>query len=173
MRLFEQVQRRASDSKVAKNEIDILYSVSNALTRAQNHDELLAAVSTYARDSGASSGLLFFTEGNDTAPTALVAASQWENARGKPRRVGDRYLLAAHGVNMIWFTNPTSPTLINDIELDWRVDPATREFYQSWCAIRATAPLPLNNRGRWIGRRRSTGANRIRSMTVIAGCTGR
>jgi signal transduction histidine kinase len=150
MRLFEQVQRRASDLEIAKNEIDILYSVSNALTRSQNHDELLAAISTYARDSGASSGLLFFTEGTDTAPTSLIASAQWENARGKPRRVGDRYLLAAHGINMIWLTNPTSPTLIDDVEYDWRVDPATRTFYQG-LAIRATVLLPLNNRGRWIG----------------------
>ncbi len=150
MRLFEQTQRRASDLEIAKNEIDILYSASNALTRAQNQHELLEAVSNYARDSGASSGLLFFLEGNDSHLETLVATAQWENALGKPGRVGERYIVSSHGVNMIWVSNPSRPTLIDDVEADFRVDPATRAFYES-LNVRATVILPLNNRGRWVG----------------------
>lgn len=150
MRLFEQTQRRASDLEIAKNEIDILYSASNALTRAQNPDALLAAVSTYAHEGGASSGLLFFLEESQNTPQALITVAQWEHANGKPSRVGERYALSAHGVNTIWLSNPTRPALIEDIESDFRIDPATRSFYQS-LKLRGTVLLPLNNRGRWVG----------------------
>lgn len=150
MRLFEQMQRRARDLEIAKNEMDILYSASNALTRAQTQDALLAALSAYALDSGATSGLLFFTDGSDHAPEQLIAAAQWERALGKPNRVGERYTIATHAINTIWLSNPARPTLIEDIEVDFRVDPTTRAFYES-LGIRATVLLPLNNRGRWVG----------------------
>ncbi|MBE2270525.1 MAG: GAF domain-containing protein [Anaerolinea sp.] len=150
MRLFEQTQRRASELEIANNEMDILYSSSHLLTRAQTNDELLAAVSAYALDCGANSGVLFFVEGGEQAPDSLVVMAQWDTLPDAANRGGERYRLSSHTVNQIWLSNPTRPELISDMLIDERLDAATRAFYAS-LNIRATVILPLNNRGRWVG----------------------
>ncbi len=149
MRLFDQMQRRALELEVAMQEIDMLYSASNHLTRAQTPDELLDAVSVYARGSGAVAGALLYLDGADGKPDQMVTVAEWFPDT-VPSRIGMVYDLTEHAINRVWLENPVRPTLIEDTYIDPRIDGATREFYDG-LHIRATVILPLNNRGRWVG----------------------
>jgi hypothetical protein len=49
------------------DEVNILYAASNRLTRASTPTEWLEAISGYARDQGATTGVLMYIESDTTA----------------------------------------------------------------------------------------------------------
>lgn len=154
VRLFEQTQKRAEELEAAKHEMDLLYAASNRLTQSMTPDEWLAAVSDYARDHGANSGVLFYVEAEDerpNAPTAVVIAAEWRHDAASEAAIGKRFLISDHdGFIRRWLSTPNRPTLIEDVLTGENSDPTALEVYRHY-QMRATAILPLNNQGRWVG----------------------
>ncbi|MCU0497103.1 MAG: GAF domain-containing sensor histidine kinase [Anaerolineae bacterium] len=141
VRLFEQTEKRALELEIAKGEIDILYEASSRLTIAVNPTQLLAAVSTYARDNGAICGQLFYLHHADEPNESAELMAEWvsgnsnsnpfaESTRDEPR----------------WYTfgqlamTPDQPILLTDPHL-----------WLQQQQVMSVAVLPLGTRGRWIG----------------------
>lgn len=154
MRLFEQTQKRAAELEAAKHEIDLLYAASNRLTQSMTPDEWLAAVSDYALAHGASTGVLFYVEtgeGGAGVPESLLVAAEWRRDVAGESAVGKRFGIPDYdGFMRCWLSTPDRPTLIEDVlSRDYR-DPTVLEICRHY-QMRATAILPLNSQGRWIG----------------------
>src|SRR5438067_13266224 len=80
--------------QLIRDEIDILYAVSNRLTQASTPVEWLEAISSYARDHGASSGAFFWiTYDDDGQPEWAHIAAEWTTGRGMSASVGTRFYL--------------------------------------------------------------------------------
>lgn len=155
VRLFEQTQKRAAELEAAKKEMEILYAASNRLTQALTPDEWLEAVSDYARDRDATAGVLFYVESDEVdgvvQPTAAVVASEWQRDAGAQDGVGLRFLIP-DGDSFIrrWLSSPDRPTLIDDVFVVDPSDPTALEVYKHY-QMHASAILPLNSKGRWVG----------------------
>ena len=78
-------ESQMANATLLRDEIDILYSMSNKLTQASTPAEWLEAVSDYARDIGAVSGVLFYlhTDASGEAETLEIAA-QWSKRQAAP-----------------------------------------------------------------------------------------
>jgi signal transduction histidine kinase len=147
VRLYEQTQRRAQELEMAKRETDILYEALNQLTRANTPAAVLEAVSGYARDHGASSGLLLYVEHDEQEiPQWQQVTAAWQTGDAAPE-LGDRYPVAE---NLTWlFTNGDQPTLIEDIQAS-TLPPNVRDRLLGF-GFRASVILPLMVNGRYVG----------------------
>ncbi|MBL8163806.1 MAG: GAF domain-containing protein [Anaerolineae bacterium] len=147
-RLFKDSLDRAVELEIAKREIDILYEFSSQLLTSSTSEEVLNAVSGYARDNGASSGHLFYA--NDTDKGWIELAAEWSLLDHQVVGVGRRLAVPDRSLHDRWISHPEQPTLIADILDSHRpiVDnsPMLQEF-----AVRAFVALPLNSKGRWLG----------------------
>lgn len=141
-----------ANGSLLRDEIDILYSMSNKLTQASTPVEWLEAVSDYARDGGAASGVLFYVHpGPMHEPATLEIAAQW--ARGAPRNwpEGARFEIEPHRAFMRqWLTAPDRPMVIADVYASDVLDATTRAFYEQ-AGMRSSVVLPLYHGGHWIG----------------------
>jgi signal transduction histidine kinase len=147
VRLYEQTERRAQELEMAKRETDILYEALNQLTRANTPGAVLDAVSAYARDHGAISGLLLYVENDDQeVPQWQQITAAW-NSGETSAAVGIRYPVAQ---NLRWFTNGDQPTLIEDIRSSPTLPESVRERLLS-LGFRSSAILPLIVNGRYVG----------------------
>ena len=155
VRLFEQTQKRAVELEAAKKEIEILYAASNRLTQALTPDEWLDAVSDYALDRNAAAGVLFYVEGAEhdalVQPSAVVVAAEWRRDTSAEDGVGKRFEVP-DGDSFIrrWLSTPDRPTLIDDVLVGNYSDPTAIEVYRHY-RMHASAILPLNSKGRWVG----------------------
>ncbi|MCL4879511.1 MAG: GAF domain-containing protein [Anaerolineae bacterium] len=150
VRLFEQTQKRAFELEIAKNEIDILYAASNKLTRALTPPDLLEAVSDYAREHGATAGLLAFlyVDASGQFEWAKLAA-EWTTGLSLPWGVGNRFPVSDY-VTSFWEKSPDQPILISDSLHSEHYNENMRKNAMIY-HIASSAFLPLNNQGRWVG----------------------
>ena len=139
-------------SKTWPDETSILYSISNKLTQASTPAEWLEAVSDYARDHGATSGVLVYIEYDENGQAQYTeTAAAWFSEGGVARSVGEHLRLNDHEVfTKAWMSQPERPLLIPDVMNSEIVTGGTRDFFAA-LGIRGTALLPLNIKGRWIG----------------------
>lgn len=155
VRLFEQTQKRAAELEAAKKEMEILYAASNRLTLALTPDEWLNAVSDYAVDRHAAAGVLFYVESAEhespVQPSAVVVAAEWRRDPTAEGGVGMRFEIP-DGDSFIrrWLSTPDRPTLIDDVFVGSYDDPTAVEVYRHY-RMHASAILPLNSKGRWVG----------------------
>jgi signal transduction histidine kinase len=131
-------------------EIDILYETLNRLTQAQSPAEQLEAVSSYARSSGATGGVLFFLEQIDTDEAWSQVVAAWFTDSGHAIETGTRMRAFATSLVRRDSPLPPRPILISDTATDPRIDSPTRALFDGF-KVRALVQLPLNNQGRWIG----------------------
>src|SRR5689334_4186236 len=135
---------------VRKDEIDILYAVSNKLTQASTPQEQLAAISDYARENGAESGTMFYIDNdpNGKAEWAEVVAN-WTMVDGQRQleltAIGDRYYLPELTISKLLKSFPDIPYMAEDINQEKQLDSTTRATFQRINA-RAVAVLPLNSK---------------------------
>ncbi|MBZ0308260.1 MAG: GAF domain-containing protein, partial [Anaerolineae bacterium] len=114
VRLFEQTQRRALELENAKNEIDILYAASNKLTRALSPNELLEAVSDYARERGATAGILAYLYTNALGELEWAnLAAEWTIWPSVPWGVGNRFPVSDYAT-AFWEESSDEPVLVAD-----------------------------------------------------------
>lgn len=141
-----------ANASLLRDEIDILYSMSNKLTQASTPVEWLEAVSDYARDGGAASGVLFYIHpGPADEPATLEIAAQW--ARGAPRNwpEGARFEIEPGRAFMRqWLAAPDRPMVISDVYAPDMLDATTLSFYEL-AGMRSSVVLPLYHNGHWIG----------------------
>jgi signal transduction histidine kinase len=132
------------------DETDILYTISNKLTQASTPAEWLEAVSDYARQRGATSGVLLYVEHNARGqPEFMETTAVWVRDGVKASRVGTRLPIAG-GTGDHWLANRERLLLLTDVQADGAFPSAQRDFFAG-LAIRGMAILPLNIKGRWIG----------------------
>jgi signal transduction histidine kinase len=132
------------------DETDILYTISNKLTQASTPAEWLEAVSDYARQRGATSGVLLYVEHNARGqPEFMETTAVWVRDGAKASRVGTQ-LPIADGAGDHWLANRERLLLLTDVQADGAFPSARRDFFAG-LAIRGMAILPLNIKGRWIG----------------------
>lgn len=146
LRLYEQAQRRADELEKAKNEIDILYAISSRMARASTPYELLDVASGYARDHGAKSCMLLYVRA--APPLYLEVVEALADDRDVPE-IGTRFD-TEYGIIRQLQSSRDLPILLEDVQTAPRLDETTRQAYLD-CGRRASALLPLSNRGRWIG----------------------
>lgn len=149
-RLFEQAQKRAHELEIAKSEIDLLYAASNKLTRAKTSDELLEAISDYAREHGAVAGLLIYGYGRakeELSYGELVA--EWTLGNFPQWGTGTVFPASQYITN-VWKKNPDQPLLIADSKNDTQFNERMR-LNATNRGIASSVFLPLNNQGRWVG----------------------
>jgi signal transduction histidine kinase len=134
------------------DEVNILYAASNRLTRASTPTEWLEAVSGYARDQGATVGILFYLDGDDNGePEHGEIVATWTMGEGRAAQVGADFQVQDH-VNFVrlWLAAPDRPLFIPDVQSSDYLDPATVKLYNRY-EMRSSVVLPLNNKGRWVG----------------------
>jgi|GEM_PF-943268 len=134
------------------DEVNILYAASNRLTRASTPAEWLEAVSGYARDQGATVGVLFYLEGDVSGqPEYGEIVATWTTGAGRGAEVGARFAVSEHASFVdLWLVGPDRPLFIPDALADDLLDEATLALYSRY-DMRSAVVLPLNNKGRWIG----------------------
>lgn len=137
---------------VYKDEIDILYTISNKLAGASTPDEVLDAVLVYAREHGATAARLLYTiETGDEETRLCRVMAEWTAEGAVARGLGSEYLeYGEMGLPQGWLETPDQPLLLNDAPGYRRFHPLMRQHLaedHEW----SMALLPLNNRGRWVG----------------------
>jgi signal transduction histidine kinase len=136
-----------SQADLLRDEIDILYAISNKLTQASTPAEWLEAVSVYARERGASSGLLSWINLNDETYFEVIAA--WDNGGCSPGGIGTRFDLSDFSDWLgQWAASANQPILIGDAVGDAGL-PANTLLFDS--CTRGCVVLPLNIKRRWVG----------------------
>ncbi len=151
VRLFEQMQRRAHELEIAKNEIAMLYTASSKLANAATPPEFLNAVSDYARENGAIAGFMtYFQENEPEQADWSETVAEWTDSEFNLQPVGVDHPLATFSSNLIWIESPDIPLLIENTSQPNGLDEnALSDFIKS--NYRSLAILPLQGQGRWVG----------------------
>lgn len=117
---------------VGTDESDILYTLSDKLTRASTPADWLEALSDYARGKGATSGRLMYIhlqESQFDLPDYAEIVASWSWAGVKVGAVGTRYFLAEHQeFTQTILANPAHPLLIPDVMDSASIQGSTRDF---------------------------------------------
>ncbi|NLX08245.1 MAG: GAF domain-containing protein [Chloroflexi bacterium] len=137
---------------IQRDETELLYATSNKLTQASTPAEWLEAVSDYARDSGAISGILFYIiDDPQGEPEWLEVVAEWVRAGEPAVGIGTRFYIP-HYLDFIrlWMDRPDRPLLIADTLHSPLVDDRARALYARW-NLSSTAVLPLSIKERRVG----------------------
>jgi signal transduction histidine kinase/putative methionine-R-sulfoxide reductase with GAF domain len=133
-----------------RDEVDILYGISNRLTQASSAYEWLEAVSAYARENGAQSGQLYWLS-IDTEGEFLEIAAEWVNAGIRTPGVGTQFRgEERRDLLKRWMQSPNRPILITDMQHSDMISRETRQLAVDF-KVQSSAVLPLNNNGNWVG----------------------
>ncbi|MBZ0298451.1 MAG: GAF domain-containing protein, partial [Anaerolineae bacterium] len=136
---------------VYRYETDLLYAASNRLTQASNPEELLEAITLYARESGAVSALLFYvlTDAHGI-PVELEAMAQWSLGRGIIAEVGTIARIDELGMQALYDTNQARPIFVeNTADTENLPERASARYHLA--GIASSVMLLLANKDRWIG----------------------
>lgn len=145
-------ESQMANATLLRDEIDILYSMSNKLTQASTPAEWLEAVSDYARDIGAVSGVLFYlhTDASGEAETLEIAA-QWSKGRRRRWPNGSQFPIdRTRSFMHHWLTSPDRPLVVTDLHTAEAIDPKTRDYFEQ-TGVRSLVTLPLHHSGQWVG----------------------
>lgn len=135
----------------AYNEIDLLYTMSNKLVYAEAPAQQLDAVSDYARQCGATQGVLFYIENPEHNPTTWVlTVAEWVTHEPHRLGVGTRFENIRYDYVKYLLQYPVRPALVEDITANPGISDALRQHMIDH-EVRGAAILPINSSGRWIG----------------------
>ncbi|MBI5929574.1 MAG: GAF domain-containing sensor histidine kinase [Chloroflexi bacterium] len=135
-------------SQVNRDEIDILYDTLHHIARASSSRELLLAASHYAQENGAISCVLFYV--NYTPRLHWELVETWIGAGGFSAEVGDVFYPEHQAMIGVLEKQPDQLILLPNIDKDPFIDEISRNTYRMY-EMKASAVLPLWNRGQWIG----------------------
>jgi PAS domain S-box-containing protein len=143
--------RLAEATRQARDEAEILYSISNQLTTARTLDELLTATSRYAQGKNVySASLMYIDTDKDNQPEWAEIVAAWEAEGAVTAPVGTRFYLPELPFAKLWTANPHDVTLLGDAMNTDAMDEGTRELFKQF-GIAGIALLPLYAKGGWIG----------------------
>lgn len=150
VRLLDQTKNRALELQDANREIDILYNALNQLAQADSPAEQLEAVSLYARETGATQGVLFYFDNPDELPLeCATVAAEWHTDPAHAVAVDARFrTLGQPSVESL--LRGGVPVLIEDAQAAHATDPVHQAILARH-GIRGAAILPLQSKGRWMG----------------------
>ncbi|KAB2862306.1 MAG: GAF domain-containing protein, partial [Anaerolineae bacterium] len=134
--------------QVNHDELDILYDTLRHIARASNSHELLLAASRYAQENGAISCVLFYVHYTPRLHWELVET--WIDVGGFSAEIGDRFYPEHQAMIGVLEKLPEKLLLLPDVENDPNLDEISRDTYRKY-EMRASAVMPLWNRGQWIG----------------------
>jgi two-component system sensor histidine kinase/response regulator len=131
---------------------EALYQISRRLNAARNEQELLQVLSRPAAEGGALGAALMYIDLNDSGePEWLELVATWGHTGVEPPAPdGSRFHLAESPGSLLWLDKPNEAQLIADVDRDARVDESGRQMYAQ-IGVRATAVIPLNSGGHWVG----------------------
>ncbi len=134
--------------QVNHDELDILYDTLRHIARASNSHELLLAASRYAQDNGAISCVLFYV--NYTPRLHWELVETWIDVGGFSAEIGDKFYPEHQAMIGALEQLPEKLLLLPDVDKEPNLDEITRNTYRLY-DMKASAVLPLWNRGQWIG----------------------
>lgn len=138
-----------TERKAAEHEQQIILDFSTKLNRATNAQDLLEAFYDYAVSQGVNNLILnYFDDGTTDRPEwgTIVADRLFHGET----LLGRRFYLPDFPMSEMWFNDPTSPVIVENILTDPRVDENTRQQLTQEYTF-AFVVLPIYNQGRWIG----------------------
>jgi len=131
--------------------VETLYVISRGLNVARDEEELLQILSQPAIEAGAFLGTLMYIDLDEAGdPEWLEMAASWQLGGTPTVPIGARFRLAEFPFSHLWMASPDVPQLIDDVKTDERLDKDSRNMLTS-LGIQATAIIPLNHAGRWVG----------------------
>src|SRR5579885_132496 len=105
-----------SQADLLRDEIDILYTISSKLTHAATPSEWLEAVSVYARERGASSGMLSWINSSRSDDPYFEVIAQWVRDSHSTGGPVARFQLSDFSMWLDqWVANTNQPVLIRDV----------------------------------------------------------
>lgn len=134
--------------QVNRDELDILYDTLHQIARASSSRDLLLAASRYAQENGAISCVLFYV--NYTPRLHWELVETWIGKGGFSAAIGDKFYPEHQVMIGVLEKHPDKLLLLPDIEADPFIDEISRNTYRMY-EMKASAVLPLWNRGQWIG----------------------
>jgi signal transduction histidine kinase len=134
------------------DEVNILYAASNRLTQASTPTEWLEAISGYAREQGATTGVLLYIETDSTDyPKWCEVVAYWTVGPGQSAEVGSRFDLAEmDSFVAMWTQTPDRPIFVPDAMTNEHIGEKVRSLNTLY-NMQSSVILPLNNNGHWIG----------------------
>jgi signal transduction histidine kinase len=136
-----------AEFQTARDEINVLYTISSQLTQASTPTELLAAASIYAQAANASYGMLSYINHENQLMVAEVM-SEWVASGGHSIGIGIRYDSQDYPKVAGWLTEGPHPIFVEDTSKTDLLDEKLRALAQQMASMVA---LPLTNQGRWVG----------------------
>jgi signal transduction histidine kinase len=161
MSVRERVKKSAANRKLSKemphfdalaDEVNILYAASNRLTQASTPTEWLEAISGYAREQGATTGVLLYIEADAADyPQWCEVVAYWTVGAGRSADVGARFDLSEMpNFVAMWVRTPDRPIFVPDAINNELIDERARSLNAHY-NMQSSVILPLNNNGHWIG----------------------
>lgn len=136
---------------VQLDDFAVLFEASARLTQAATPAELLEAVSSYAREHGASSGTLIYLHPDESNPIARgEIVAEWVRGNIRPIGLGVTVRYDEFPSVTNWLNSAEPLLFIEDLRTDARFDPQARARSLSYNRI-AAAVLALYNQGRRVG----------------------
>lgn len=129
----------------------LLYSVSQALNKARDEDELLSVLIIPAEQAGASQAILMYIDLDEHGePEYVEVVATWHRPNDVEKfKVGMRFYIPARQSAQIWVQNPDELMYSHDFETDDRYDDDSRAIYRH-LGVRALVAIPFTQAGRWI-----------------------
>ncbi|MBN2040199.1 MAG: PAS domain S-box protein [Spirochaetes bacterium] len=143
--------RKKSESQIKRNlnETQIRYEVSKALSEAETEDEVLDILMQHSEIySEAHVTICTFDKSGDSRDVILRRQEGFKSGIIDVVPTGTR--LPASTYETIDFYNPDRPFVSNNIEFDYRQDPASIDVFQR-SNVKSIASFPLSNGKDWIG----------------------
>ncbi len=145
--------RAAEETRIARENAETLARISTLLSQADDEEEIMAALATFASASNPHNIQLFYfdldVQGN---PNQVRMAGNW----GVDGWNLDHPLMQTtlnfndFPVASLWLNDPFSVLIIEDVYTDERLDERTSELIKS-IGAHATLSMPLFAAGRWQG----------------------
>jgi PAS domain S-box-containing protein len=147
-----QPERAEEPLQEGQVQTEALYQISRRLSVARDEQELLQVLSWPAIKAGALSTALIYVDLDDSGePEHLKLVATWGQwGVGFPAAEGSRFPLVKFPVSRLWLDNPHEAQTITDVDRDARVDESSRQMFAR-IGARATAIIPLNQSGHWVG----------------------
>jgi PAS domain S-box-containing protein len=139
-----------TERQQAEAERRIIFEVAGQLNQAQSRDEVLAALLPYARTRNVTAATLMYIDVDATGtPEWAEIVGDW-HVEGTSTPVGTRFYLPGFPFAKLWMSNPSAPTLIDNIKTSPLVDDLTRQAMEETNG-QALVLLPLVAQNQWIG----------------------
>jgi signal transduction histidine kinase len=134
------------------DEVKFLYAASNRLTQASTPTEWLEAISVYAREQGATTGVLLYMETDDAGhPEWAEIVAYWTVGPGLSAEVGSRFNLSEMSEFLaMMIRSQDRPLFVHDAMTNEQLGERVRRLNQLY-NMHSAVVLPLNNNGRWVG----------------------